>query len=925
MSSRAETSSLPNNAAPLLEPSSDDLLDQVDRLLQLAVQGGGKPANPDVQVVSSLVSALSEMREALADRDLRLAQMSERSEALAQAQADAIVHSAEIIDELETTKQHLSDARLAAEKAAQDTQRLADTVFERTNDGVLVFQDHRCIACNDNALQLLERDRDQIIGAWPDAFESATDEHGTSESQTLRDAYSAVTDQQPTSTEVLLEAKATSDFWAEITMSAFNMRDANHVLVVVRDITARKRFETELRRHRDFLDNIINAVPDQLTVKSTDRKIVLANDAFCLAHGVGRDEVLGETAATFLPAEVATHARDIEDQLLATGACKTTEHEFRQPDGTRSVCSVKRSSFENETGDKYIVATSRDITDDRIREDRLRLLASVFNGSSEGVAILSPGGRIREANPAFFAMVSPFDQSPVEKLLTDTLQFEIRDFGNVLAQVSQGAPWSGKARGRHHGQGDRSYWVSLSPSSETDEQSTRIIALVSDITELESTQEKLRRQALYDNLTGLPNRRFFRDHLQRLIAESSSTGDGISICFLDLDDFKHVNDSAGHSTGDCLLQAVARRIQDVVGGEAFVARFGGDEFAVIIAHGHQDPPRLSKTLDKLLGSFREPFRLHSTEAHVGLSIGVTSYPDHAHDADTLMCNADIAMYAAKSAGKNRVRFFAPEMQDDVNLRHEVQTRLRRALSQGEIRIFFQPKICAATGRPTGCEALARWQTQDGKFIPPSDFIPIAEQTGLILPLGEIVFQLAAKQACEWDAAGHLPAIAVNISPLQIRHPRFVQQLKSILEETGASAEWFELEITEHAMMDDVDYAIAVIDELAQLGFRIAVDDFGTGYSSLSYLKHFRIHTLKIDLSFVRDVTHDTQSNAVVRSIVSLGSGLGLAVVAEGVETAEQAAELSNIGCTVLQGYHIAKPMTADQYVQWLQRQTPQGD
>ena len=282
-----------------------------------------------------------------------------------------------------------------------------------------------------------------------------------------------------------------------------------------------------------------------------------------------------------------------------------------------------------------------------------------------------------------------------------------------------------------------------------------------------------------------------------------------------------------------------------------------------------------------------------------------------------MCNADIAIYAAKSAGKNRVRVFTPEMQDGVTMRHQVQTKLRRALADGDIRLWYQPKVCADSRQSMGCEALVRWRTKDGKFVPPSEFIPIAEQTGLIVMLGELVFQLAAEQACEWAALGIPPCIAVNISPHQLRHPRFADQLQATLDATGAKAEWFELEITEHAMMDDVDHAISVIEELACLGFRVAIDDFGTGYSSLSYLKCFQIHTLKIDLSFVRDVTHDPPSTAIVRSIVSLGAGLGLTVVAEGVETPEQASLLAEIGCNVLQGYHIGKPMTPEDYLAWL--------
>ncbi|MCA9173215.1 MAG: EAL domain-containing protein [Planctomycetales bacterium] len=874
----------------------------------------------DVPVVRELTRQLQEAEQELAERDRRLAELSDESEALARAQADAIVYSAEIIDELERTKQRLSDARAAAEKAAQGTQRLADTIFERTHDGVFVFHERECVACNDNALSLLRSDREQIMRSWPASFETAQFEDGAPAGQALQDLYRDASACRGSSLEVLLKTAGPSpaNFWAEITMSAFSGGEADDVLVILRDITSRKKFESELRRHRDFLDNIINAVPDQIHVRGEDQRVVVANDAFCRAHGIRRDQVLGERIDTFLPVDLRKQVGEIEEQLLATCECKTTEHEFERSDGSRSIVSVKRTLFEDKAANqRYVVATSRDITEDRMREERLRLLASVFKGASEGVAILSPTGEIREANPAFAKMVA---SSPVGRQLSDVLDCQFPGARDVFAEVARGNSWAGKASGLA-----RSYWISLSPSSETDEESTRVIALVSDITELEDTQTKLRRQAMYDTLTQLPNRRYFREHLQELIEQPSPDHrpmETVAICFIDLDDFKHVNDTAGHSVGDLLLQTVGARIRRVVGEDAFVARFGGDEFAVILRGVDPQSPELNELLDRLLVAFRVPFQLGDTEAVVGLSVGTTFYPEQATDVDTLMCNADIAMYAAKTAGKNRIRQFSPAMQADVNLRHQVQSQLRRALDTGEISVWFQPKVSAATREVVGCEALARWKTGKNEVISPGAFIPVAEQTGLILPLGRSVFRLAAEHACVWMEAGFTSRIAVNVSPCQIRHPRFVEQLERILEETHAKPDWFELEITENAMMDDVDHAAAVIDRLAGFGFHIAIDDFGTGYSSLSYLKDFNIHTLKIDLSFVRDVTHDKQSNAVIRSVISLGKGLGLTIVAEGVETAAQAEVLTEAGCNVLQGYHIARPMPAADYAHWLAEYRP---
>jgi EAL domain-containing protein (putative c-di-GMP-specific phosphodiesterase class I) len=270
------------------------------------------------------------------------------------------------------------------------------------------------------------------------------------------------------------------------------------------------------------------------------------------------------------------------------------------------------------------------------------------------------------------------------------------------------------------------------------------------------------------------------------------------------------------------------------------------------------------------------------------------------------------MYSAKTMGKNRIRFFSPEMEDSVNNRHRIQTMLRQALKESTISPVYQAKVCSKTGKMVACEALARWRTEDGTFISPAEFVPIAEHTGMILQLGNLVFRKAAQQAVKWRRAGRELNIAVNISPNELRNVGFVDQLQKTLEETQAEPSWFELEITEYAMMEDVEHAMKVVHRLSDLGFRIGIDDFGTGYSSLSYLKHFHIHTLKIDRSFVSDITRKRKSEAVVHSIVSLGQGLGLSVVAEGVETAEQAALLRQIGCDEMQGYFFGKPMTAEQ-------------
>jgi diguanylate cyclase (GGDEF)-like protein/PAS domain S-box-containing protein len=905
------------SSAAVVDPPGEQpegLLEQLDHLLRDALAGTTDVSSPTTIAIATDV--LSHLRQAVAQREQTIAHMRERSEAMVRAQADALVHSAEIIDELERTKQSLCEARQAAERAAEETQRLADTVFERTNDGVLVFANQTCVACNDNALELLGASRDTIIGDWPQALVQARHPDGTVAGDDIRRRYHSARLANPILFEVQLPTALGCWFWAEITFSAFCMNDTGHILAVVRDINARKEFEVELQRHRDFLNNIINAVPDQLAVTTSDRSLVLANDAYCAAHNVTLEELVGSEPFDSLPPELRKNVEQIERELLLTGVCQTLEQPLIRPDGSQAVLSVKRSVFAGVQGDRYIVSASRDITEDRQREDRLRLLASVFNGASEGVAIIAADGSICEANPAFMTMVGDHSPQVIGHPLHRVIRFEQSNVEEVFKSVASGSTWTGKANLQRSGARARHFWVSLSPTADSQQLTPRVIALVSDITELEDAQAQLISQALYDNLTGLPNRRCFRERLQALIEDNHPPEHGVTVCFLDLDDFKHVNDSTGHAAGDSLLEAVGIRIKSTMGPDAFVARFGGDEFAMILTAPQHQPPHLNAVLELLLNEFRRPFDLGDSEAIVGLSIGVTHWPDQAQDVGSLMCNADIAMYAAKSAGKNRIGHFSPEMEDSVNTRHQVQTKLRRALKGGQIALCYQPKVCAQTGRTVSCEALARWKTPDGTIVSPAEFVPIAEQTGLILPLGELVFRQAAQQAALWEQLGQRPTIAINVSPNQLRHMGFVSQLQTVIDELKVKPEWFELEITEYAMMEDVEHAMSVVKRLADMGFSIAIDDFGTGYSSLSYLKHFRIHTLKIDMSFVRDVTYDPRSAAVVRSITSLGQGLGLKVVAEGVETAEQAKLLAEIGCTVLQGFYIGHPMLPDQFTAW---------
>ena len=865
---------------------------------------------------ATLRTRLEELKKLNRQSQETIQQVRNRADQLAQAQADAIVRSAEIIHELEETRHQLSEAHQIARAAAEDTQRLADTIFERTHDAVLILEHQSCIACNDNTTRLFGIEREKLLGTWPAPFDFARVEGR----QTLRELLTDVRPGRISRCEAEMIRPDGEAYWCEVTFSQLDRNGGRQVLAMARDISGRKLYEEQLTRHRDFLNNIINAVPDQLYVSSPMRGVVLANDSFCRSRNQQPEDVIGRPASDFFDPPLGRQIADRERRMLATGQAEDDEIQLpHHQHGMRSF-SVRNSILEDPlTEERLVVSTSRDVTSEKERERRLSLLASVFQHAAEGVAILTRDGRICEANPQFLRLFGLSEDKATGMLLSSFFRTPGRAFKNDLAMAAEGQSWNGKIELEIQGKGQRWFWLSLSRSEDTG----HVISLFSDVTELELSQQQLAEQALRDNLTGLPTRRVFRRYVEQLVVESRDRAQGFAVCFIDLDDFKYVNDSLGHAVGDELLRAVGRRLTDLLGDDCFIARFGGDEFAMVLPGAGADNRRVNDCCLELLRVFRQPFRLAEADANVGLSIGVTLFPEHAQDADSLMQNADIAMYSAKSQGKNQVRVFSSDMQAPIEERHRVQTSLRQALRENEITLVYQPKVSADGGELVGFEALARWTRPDGTRIPPDRFIPVAEQTGLIIPLGDAVLLQAARQYRNWLSQGLRPGtLAVNVSPKQLRHPDFIDHLKQLLDEANAEPHWFELEITEYAIMDDVQHAVQMIDRIAGLGIQIAIDDFGTGYSSLSYLRDFNIHTLKIDSSFINNAVRDKASAAIVQSIVSLGKGLGLSVVAEGVETNDQIGFLRALGCDMLQGYGIARPLNIADAEEWMKVRMP---
>ena len=441
-----------------------------------------------------------------------------------------------------------------------------------------------------------------------------------------------------------------------------------------------------------------------------------------------------------------------------------------------------------------------------------------------------------------------------------------------------------------------------------------------DITERKQTEAKLNHLAHHDALTDLPNRVLFRDRLEHALARAKRDHSLVAVNCLDLDRFKEVNDTLGHAVGDRLLQSVADRLLAEVRGVDTVARLGGDEFAVIQV-GLARPQDVSVLANRLVASLSRPFNIDGHEILISTSAGITLFPEDADNPDQLLVNADIAMYRAKAEGRNCYRFFIAGMDDAIRARKQLEHDLRQGLEEGWFELHYQPQVVAESGAIIGAEALLRMRHPERGLLLPQDFISLAEDTGLIVPIGTWALRAACAQAARWHADGKPMRVSVNLSPMQFRQAGLVTTVRSALQAANLAPEYLELEITESMLMHDTASALDLLQQLRKLGARIAMDDFGTGYSSLSYLKQFPFNRIKIDRSFVNELVDNKDATAIVKAIIALGSSLEMKTTAEGVETLEQLRYLKGEACDEMQGYYFGRPIPVDQFDELLQEKT----
>jgi|SRR5579863_60900 len=557
--------------------------------------------------------------------------------------------------------------------------------------------------------------------------------------------------------------------------------------------------------------------------------------------------------------------------------------------------------------------TKRKSAEHALREAEQRY-HGLFENAIEGIFRTSIDGQFLDANPAL-AHIYGFD-SP------EDLMAWVRDIGSQLyveKHRREEFMQIVKARGSVTGFESQVYrkngdviWISENARAVVAEDGRTIgyEGTVEDVTERRLYQVRIEHQANYDTLTGLANRSLLQDRLQQALLTSASSGRRIAVAFVDLDRFKFINDSLGHHLGDELLKSVAGRLRSCVRDCDTVARLGGDEFVLLI-NGHGGPDSVRQLMGQMLGTISQPWIIEQGEFLVSCSIGVALHPEDGEDAATLLKHADSAMYRAKDSGRNNFQFFTHELNALMTERLELETHLRRALERKQFVLRYQPRVNLATGQIVGAEALLRWRIPQRGTIGPRRFIALAEETGLIVPIGKWVLESACAQNKAWQDAGLPPiVVSVNVSPRQFRQENLAQTVAEALQSSGLDPHFLELELTESMVMHDAPQLVAMLDELKQLGVQIAVDDFGTGYSSLSYLKRFPVDRLKVDRSFVEHMTTEADDATIVRAIIALGHNLGLKVVAEGVETAKQTRALRAYQCDEAQGFLFSRPVSA---------------
>lgn len=643
-----------------------------------------------------------------------------------------------------------------------------------------------------------------------------------------------------------------------------------------------------------------------------------------------RSAVFGDHATEIILSrdELPVHPQDKDkifaewDSMLAGEIDRfDTEYRYCRRDGNWGWLRVKgrpiaRNKHTNEI--ERVAGIYTDITVQRQLEDDVKLLAQAFENTSEGVLILDADEKVKVANSAAQQIIGVTQDALVGQSLSNFLQEREDLSAEINLLLEQGSSWTGE-RELVSCNGLCPVWLNVSVMQSANDKVSYYVVVFSDITERKRTEADLRRLANYDVLTGLPNRSLFSARLMQSIQNAQQTGEKLALLFLDLDRFKHVNDSYGHSMGDALLVEAANRLQSCISSEHLLCRFGGDEFVILLRNA-DNLDEINHVAERLLAQIVTPFSLFGREFYISTSIGISIWPDDAVQPEAFIKNADLAMYHAKEEGRGNFKYYSSERNALALYHLRLEADLRKAIEREEFELYYQPQVdILRNDKFVGMEALIRWHHPQQGLIRPDIFIEVAEACGLIIEIDRWVLRQACIQGAIWAQSCSEPfKLSVNISAVHFRQADFIEGVQQILLETGMPAAFLGLEITEGVLMKELQIAKSYLKKLKSIGIEVAIDDFGTGYSSLAYLRHFEVNTLKIDRSFLIDIATNTADQAIVSSIIELARNLKLNVVAEGIETVEQLEQVFSRGCYIIQGYYFAKPMCRKDFEDYLQ-------
>ena len=810
------------------------------------------------------------------------------------------------------------DDRKMAEQALRESEGRYRTLLDLSPDAIFVHRDGVMTMANRSALRLFGAEREERLLGLPWTERIHPEDHAV-----VAKRLRAVLDSdQP----ILLPAMEQrhlrvdgSPVEVEVTSSSIMLAEGRAVLSVARDITQRKQDEARLKsllaQREAILDNVLVGI-----VLLRQRVITLCNRRFEELFGYGEGEMLGLKTQILYSTEAEYQAIG-ERAYSAVGRGETYVEELwlkRKDGGLFWGCLSGRAldSSQPQEGSVWIYS---DLTAQKQARERLRLVSSVFESTAEGIVITDPDQTILAINPAF-SEITGYAAEEVLGRKPSVIQSGRHDaafFQRMWRGIEQDGKWRGEIWNRRKNGEIYPELLSVSTVKDRMGRVTHYVGVFTDIATVKNFERQLIFLAHHDPLTELPNRVLFNDRLTQGILHAAREKTRLAVLFIDLDHFKDVNDTLGHQLGDQLLRMVAEELRKTVRACDTLARMGGDEFILLVEDigGNHDATMVAR---KLLAVFEKPFLLAKHEIQISASIGISYYPVDGQDCGELVKNADAAMYQAKAKGRNNYHLYAREITARALDRLRLDAMLRRTVKNGELAVHYQPQVDMASGALIGVEALVRWNHPELGLVPPGKFIPLAEENGFIVTLGEWVLRESCAKLQAWRAAGYnIGKVSINLSIRQFEHGDMTGLVETVLAETGLPPDCLEMEITESFIIKAED-AFRFLGDLRALGVHLAVDDFGTGYSSLMYLKRLPIQRLKIDRSFVADIGRDVNNEAIIRAIIMLARNLGLSVLAEGVETEMQADFLLREGCSHGQGYYFARPLPEDEFVaHWL--------